>query len=107
MAKKISFGASPKNEANAKVIDDWVSAANEGANSKEAESNSVDVADKEDKGIDAVSSESVLNEIIETTRFTIDIPVDLHSRIKSYCALKRVKMREEIQGLLEKHFSAE
>jgi hypothetical protein len=39
-----------------------------------------------------------------TTRFTIDIPTDLHAKIKSYCALKKVKMREEIQALLEKHF---
>lgn len=42
----------------------------------------------------------------ETTRFTIDIPIDLHARIKSQCALKKVKMRDEIQSLLEKHFSA-
>lgn len=41
---------------------------------------------------------------IETTRFTIDIPTDLHARIKSQCALRKVKMREEIQALLEKHF---
>jgi hypothetical protein len=39
-----------------------------------------------------------------TTRFTIDIPVDLHARIKSQCALRKVKMKEEIQALLEKHF---
>lgn len=45
-------------------------------------------------------------EKIETTRFTIDIPTDLHARIKSQCALRKVKMREEIQALLEKHFPA-
>lgn len=39
------------------------------------------------------------------TRFTIDIPSDLHARIKSQCALKKVKMREEILGLLERHFA--
>jgi hypothetical protein len=39
-----------------------------------------------------------------TTRFTIDIPTDLHTRIKSHCALRKVKMKEEIQALLEKHF---
>lgn len=42
----------------------------------------------------------------ETTRFTIDIPSELHARIKSQCALKKVKMRDEIQSLLEQHFSA-
>lgn len=40
----------------------------------------------------------------ETTRFTIDIPTELHARIKSQCALRKVKMKEEIQALLEKHF---
>jgi flagellar hook assembly protein FlgD len=39
-----------------------------------------------------------------TARFTIDIPVSLHARIKSQCALKRVKMREEVLAMLEEHF---
>ncbi len=45
-------------------------------------------------------------EPVELTRFTIDIPKTLHSQIKSKCALKGVKMRDEIMALLEKHFSA-
>lgn len=49
--------------------------------------------------------ESGKTEKPETTRFTIDIPTDLHARIKSQCALRKIKMREEIQALLEKHFS--
>jgi hypothetical protein len=44
-------------------------------------------------------------ESVELTRFTIDIPKTLHSRIKSQCALKGVKMRDEILALLENHFS--
>lgn len=43
----------------------------------------------------------------ETTRFTIDIPIELHARIKSQCALRKVKMKEEIQALLETHFPVE
>lgn len=39
-------------------------------------------------------------------RFTIDIPEGLHTKIKTACASKGVKMRDEIIGLLEKHFSA-
>ena len=39
------------------------------------------------------------------TRFTIDIPTGLHRRIKSRCASRGVKMREEILALLEKHFA--
>ena len=39
-----------------------------------------------------------------TARFTIDIPVSLHARIKSQCALKRVKMRDEVLTILEEKF---
>ena len=49
-------------------------------------------------------SKGTTTEKQETTRFTIDIPVELHARIKSYCALKQVKMKDEISTLLEKHF---
>ncbi len=39
-----------------------------------------------------------------TARFTMDIPVSLHARIKSQCALKRVKMREVVLAMLEEKF---
>ena len=39
-------------------------------------------------------------------RFTIDIPEALHTRIKTACARKGVKMRDEVMRILEKHFSA-
>lgn len=38
-------------------------------------------------------------------RFTIDIPLELHTRIKTMCASKGVKMREEVIVALEKHFT--
>ena len=38
-------------------------------------------------------------------RLTIDIPASLHSRIKSQCALRGVKMADELRNLLERHFS--
>lgn len=78
MSKKVTFGTKPTSR-KAATADDWV--AKGAATRKDVEQ-------------------------IETTRFTIDIPTDLHARIKSQCALKKVKMRDEIQALLEKHFSA-
>lgn len=39
-----------------------------------------------------------------TKRLTIDVPVSLHARIKSQCALRGVKMADEVRELLEKHF---
>ncbi len=40
-------------------------------------------------------------------RLTIDVPASLHARIKSQCALRGVKMADEIRALLERHFSEE
>ncbi len=79
MSKKVSFGSKPqpKNTKKTVLADEWV--------------NTGVIEDKEAG-------------IIETTRFTIDIPSDLHRKIKSFCALKGVKMKEEIQILLENHF---
>ena len=37
-------------------------------------------------------------------RLTIDVPASLHARVKSQCALRGVKMTDEIRALLEKHF---
>ena len=37
-------------------------------------------------------------------RLTIDIPASLHGQIKSSCALRGVKMAEELRELLEKHY---
>lgn len=79
MSKKISFGTNPRMNVKAEdLADEWVT-----------------------KG----KVETSLPESIEITRFTIDIPSALHRRIKSYCALRGVKMKEEIQVLLENHFT--
>jgi hypothetical protein len=37
-------------------------------------------------------------------RFTIDVPAQLHRRIKAQCALQGVKMADEIRRLLEERF---
>lgn len=37
-------------------------------------------------------------------RLTIDVPASLHARIKSQCAIRGVKMADEVRELLEKHF---
>jgi hypothetical protein len=38
-------------------------------------------------------------------RLTIDVPLSLHQRVKSQCALKGEKMADVVRELLEKHFS--
>jgi hypothetical protein len=37
-------------------------------------------------------------------RLTIDIPLTLHQRVKSQCALKGEKMADAVRGLLDQHF---
>jgi hypothetical protein len=39
-------------------------------------------------------------------RLTIDLPTSLHTHIKSQCALRGVKMADEIRRLLTEHFGA-
>ena len=40
-------------------------------------------------------------------RFTIDVPVSLHTRIKVQCATRGVKMADVIREMLEREFGAE
>jgi hypothetical protein len=42
-----------------------------------------------------------------TKRFTIDVPVSLHKRIKSQCALENQIMADVIRELLEKQFPSQ
>jgi len=52
----------------------------------------------------ALTTNGIKSEKEATARFTIDIPVSLHARIKSESALNRVKMREVVLGMLEEKF---
>jgi hypothetical protein len=42
-----------------------------------------------------------------TKRLTIDIPLSLHQRVKSQCALKGLKMADVLRELFQKHFPQE
>ena len=95
MAKKVSFSKPTRTKQPSLDVESWVASGN-----TETTENS---APKVGKGKKAEASQKTAEE--ETTRFTIDIPASLHARIKSQCALRRVKMKEEIQTLLESHFA--
>lgn len=79
MSKKVTMSTKPRSEAQKLTPDEWISQGGTDATESQAEKES-------------------------TSRFTIDIPVSLHARIKSQCALKRVKMREEVLSMLEERF---
>ena len=54
---------------------------------------------------DASKADDWVNNRTEATkRLTIDVPASLHGRIKSQCALRGVKMTDELRELLEQHF---
>ena len=40
----------------------------------------------------------------EMKRFTIDVPVELHRRIKTQCAMRGSKMADVLRELLEREF---
>jgi hypothetical protein len=44
---------------------------------------------------------------VKTKRLTIDLPVDLHKRVKRACLEKDVDMTVEIRRILERNFPAE
>lgn len=76
--KKVALGAKPRPTAAATATaDDWVQSRHVEADAGEGE---------------------------PMKRLTIDVPVGLHTRIKSQCALRGVKMADEIRELLERHF---
>lgn len=94
MAKKITIGTKP----STKTInpDDWVTANLTTDQSNQSKENL--------SSAEPVEDIKPITQAEQTTRFTIDIPVSLHRLIKSECALRGVKMNEEIRKLLEQHF---
>lgn len=95
MAKKVSFEKPTRPKQANLDVDTWVAS---GGNVEATESTPVKSV-KSKKVVAPPPAEE------ETTRFTIDIPTDLHARIKAQCAIRKVKMKVEIQALLEKHFA--
>jgi hypothetical protein len=76
--KKVSFAAKRPSKTSTNPIDAWV----------------------EDR--DAVPQISVPKEPMK--RLTIDVPIPLHKRIKSQCAMENLVMADVIRDLLEQRF---
>ena len=75
MAKKVSFAAKPIERTAA--MEQWV--------------------ESRDTMIAEAAAEPM-------KRLTIDLPASLHKRVKAGCAMRGVKMADEIRRLLETHF---
>ncbi len=83
MSKKVTFGVKPQAAPPLKSADDWVM-------NRPSEPEPEPIPDA---GL--------------MKRLTIDIPAPLHGRIKAQCALRGIKMADEIRVLLDRHFSGE
>lgn len=87
MPKKITMTTKPQGA----LADDWVAGTIE---VKPTDSSAVAIANSD-------------VETVALKRLTIDIPQELHTRIKSQCALRRTKMTDEIRKLLEDSFAGD
>jgi hypothetical protein len=56
---------------------------------------------------DWVNQKPAAADDVPMKRLTVDIPEDLHARIKIACATKREKMSDAVRALLESHWPAE
>lgn len=83
--KKVSF-AKPRSPATG---DDWVS----GAMQSETVANP------------AAAEPTKATAAPQMKRFTIDVPVELHRRIKAQCAMRGQKMANVLREILEREFS--
>jgi hypothetical protein len=83
-AKKISFGAKPERPEKA---DAWV----------DGSALDQQIAPEPEQG-------SIEPSTVKMKRLTIDVPEELHRRIKIGCAQRGVKMADVIRELLEKYF---
>ncbi len=81
MSKKVTFGAKPQTALPLKSADDWV--------------------------MNRPTEPEPAPDAGPMKRLTIDIPAALHGRIKAQCALRGIKMADEIRVLLDRHFSGE
>ncbi len=80
--KKVSIGSKPTAKPAPSSPDEWVST-------------------------DSTSPPQPTKPAEKTKRLTIDIPLSLHQRVKSQCALKGENMADVVRELLEKQFGQE
>ena len=82
--KKVTFAAKRPSQAVPSNIDDWV---------------------EKREGVPTALTSPPAD--IKMKRLTIDVPISLHRKIKSSCALRNVHMADEIRDLLEERFGGQ
>lgn len=78
MSKRVTFGARPSSHAVAAGdADSWVKSREAGEAEKQP-----------------------------MKRLTVDLPAELHARVKAQCAMRGVKISDEIRAMLEERFKS-
>jgi hypothetical protein len=95
--KKISMQPKPQSVAPA-TADEWVSGATVNDTTETA------TAVEDTPPSMPVTTSIQIENVVRLKRLTLDIPEELHSRIKSQCALRSVKMVDAIRQILEDSF---
>jgi len=90
VTKKVLFPTKPQAAPAPPTADQWVAQAGVISNATNGE---------------VVENGAATSAPEPLKRLTLDIPATLHARIKSQCALRNVKMVEEIRLVLEEHFT--
>ena len=71
----------------------------------------VTISTRPTSGSGHTSADAWVNDTISPAepmkRFTVDVPLSLHQRVKSQCALRNLKMADVVRELLEKNFPEE
>lgn len=98
MAKKVILGPKPQPQQNPVAnADEWV-------NGSQGHGDTASGASAPAASAPAASENGTAPEAPAMKRLTIDVTESLHAQIKSRCALRGVKMADEIRALLERHF---
>ncbi|MEN8237174.1 MAG: hypothetical protein ABFQ95_06510 [Pseudomonadota bacterium] len=93
--KKVNFKTVNDLREIEKTLDDWVGS--------EADSTTT-VTQKNEKVVEEKPKPPVQEQNTETIKFSVDLPVYLHRRLKKSCAIQGISMKEQIIEILENNF---
>lgn len=93
--KRVAISSKPVPKAKQQAMDHWVDA---GSGSGQPT--------REDGRSAGEGTAQPVPAPVKMKRFTIDVPVALHARVKITCAQKGLNMADELRRILEKEFPA-
>jgi hypothetical protein len=109
--KKVTFGTKPRPAPTVKDADAWVSGREtllldtQGDEAgQKVDATNIALEKKEDETTERILPTQAKTDKESIKRLTIDIPEELHRRVKSGCALRGEKIADVVRELLEQRF---